>query len=407
MFLAPAAMFAMFYYLSLYIQSVMGYSPLEAGFAFLPFCFGIVIAAGISSNLINRIDPRYPRRHRHADGGGRAVRLLAAARDDTDRCRSHGRRGATTGPTCFPFIVLMSFGMGLTFVPLTLTAVHHLRDEDSGIGSGVLNTMQQVGGALGLVAARHRRRPRRWTTWRRRSQPRRPSRPGAAAGADQLGGASSSQVFTERRDRRVPGRRGPDAGRLAGHLDLPQREARGARDRRPRGRPGPRRLIHPHDVGPPESIPGRVDVAFQVQVSASSSALMNAGQVVGAAAGDQVAVDDDLLVDPGAAGVADVVGEGVEAGEPPAAGQPGRDQQPRPVADDRQRQLAPPSRARSDVLRAARRRGAGRRSRCRPGRRPRRPPARRGRRAMPSTSTFWVGLGVALRPPGSGRRDGE
>ncbi len=45
---------------------------------------------------------------------------------------------------------MMSFGMGLTFVPLTLTAVHHLRNEDSGIGSGVLNTMQQVGGALGL-----------------------------------------------------------------------------------------------------------------------------------------------------------------------------------------------------------------------------------------------------------------
>jgi hypothetical protein len=51
----------------------------------------------------------------------------------------------------FPFIVLMSIGMGLTFVPLTLTAVHHLRSEDSGIGSGVLNTMQQVGGALGLA----------------------------------------------------------------------------------------------------------------------------------------------------------------------------------------------------------------------------------------------------------------
>ena len=45
----------------------------------------------------------------------------------------------------------MSFGMGLVFVPLTLTAVHHLRSEDSGIGSGVLNTMQQVGGALGLA----------------------------------------------------------------------------------------------------------------------------------------------------------------------------------------------------------------------------------------------------------------
>ncbi len=50
-----------------------------------------------------------------------------------------------------PFILLMAFGMGLTFVPLTLTAVHHLRAEDSGIGSGVLNTMQQVGGATGLA----------------------------------------------------------------------------------------------------------------------------------------------------------------------------------------------------------------------------------------------------------------
>ena len=50
-----------------------------------------------------------------------------------------------------PFIVLMAFGMGLNFVPLTLVAVHRLRAQDSGIGSGVLNTMQQVGGALGLA----------------------------------------------------------------------------------------------------------------------------------------------------------------------------------------------------------------------------------------------------------------
>ena len=50
-----------------------------------------------------------------------------------------------------PFILVMSFGMGIIFVPLTLTAVHGVRNEDSGIGSGVLNTMQQVGGALGLA----------------------------------------------------------------------------------------------------------------------------------------------------------------------------------------------------------------------------------------------------------------
>ena len=46
----------------------------------------------------------------------------------------------------------MALGMGAVFVPLTLTAVHHLRPEDAGVGSGVLNTMQQVGGAFGLAA---------------------------------------------------------------------------------------------------------------------------------------------------------------------------------------------------------------------------------------------------------------
>src|ERR1700712_333948 len=59
MFFAPAAMFAMFFYLSQYIQTVMGFSPIKAGVAFLPFCFGLVAAAGISSSLVNRIDPRY------------------------------------------------------------------------------------------------------------------------------------------------------------------------------------------------------------------------------------------------------------------------------------------------------------------------------------------------------------
>ena len=51
----------------------------------------------------------------------------------------------------FGVIILMSFGMGLTFVPLTLCAVHGIGERDSGIGSGVLNTMQQLGGALGLA----------------------------------------------------------------------------------------------------------------------------------------------------------------------------------------------------------------------------------------------------------------
>ena len=77
MFLAPAAMFAMFYFLSQYIQNVMGYSPLKAGVAFLPFTVGIVVGAGLASNLVNRIDPRYISGVGHPDRRRRAVRLLA------------------------------------------------------------------------------------------------------------------------------------------------------------------------------------------------------------------------------------------------------------------------------------------------------------------------------------------
>lgn len=148
MFLAPAAMFAMFYFLSQYVQVVMGYSPIEAGVAFLPFCVGIVAAAGVSSNLSNRMDPRYL--------AGFGTLLAAAALFGFSRLPYDTTFPATAvsgdyWTDLFPFILMMSFGMGLTFVPLTLTAVHHLRAEDSGIGSGVLNTMQQVGGAMGLA----------------------------------------------------------------------------------------------------------------------------------------------------------------------------------------------------------------------------------------------------------------
>jgi hypothetical protein len=140
-------MFAMFYYLSQYIQRVMGYSSIEAGVAFLPFCVGLIVAAGIASNLINRIDPRV------LAGTGTlmaAVALFGFSRlpFDTTFPVTDVQGSYWTG--LLPYIVLMSVGMGLVFVPLTLTAVHHLRAEDSGIGSGVLNTMQQVGGALGL-----------------------------------------------------------------------------------------------------------------------------------------------------------------------------------------------------------------------------------------------------------------
>ncbi|MCW2759878.1 MAG: efpA [Marmoricola sp.] len=148
MMLMPAAMFSMFFYLSLYIQNVMGYTPLKAGFAFLPFSAGIVVAAALSSNLINRIDPRFLAGIGTLMAGTALFGFSRLPYDTTFPSTDVTGHYVTD---ILPFIVLMSLGMGMTFVPLTLTAVHHVRAEDSGIGSGVLNTMQQIGGALGLA----------------------------------------------------------------------------------------------------------------------------------------------------------------------------------------------------------------------------------------------------------------
>jgi EmrB/QacA subfamily drug resistance transporter len=158
MMLLPAAMFSMFFFLSLFIQNVMGYSPLKAGFAFLPFSICIIISATIVSSLANRIDPRYI--------AGVGTLMASAALYGFSRLSvpdgGHDvLQAVSTGQNLgsdvsywtqiLPYVSLMALGMGAVFVPLTLTAVHHVRAEDSGVGSGVLNTMQQVGGALGLA----------------------------------------------------------------------------------------------------------------------------------------------------------------------------------------------------------------------------------------------------------------
>ncbi|MGB9011281.1 MAG: MFS transporter [Aeromicrobium sp.] len=158
MMITPAAMFAMFFFLSLLLQNVLGYSPLHTGFAFLPFTFGIIIGATLSSRLIARIDPRY------LAGTGTilsGIALFNFSRISIDDSPANLLKVAMGNGTLSdsvnywteiaPFIVLMAFGMGLVFVTMTLVAVHGIPSEDSGIGSGVLNTMQQVGGAIGLA----------------------------------------------------------------------------------------------------------------------------------------------------------------------------------------------------------------------------------------------------------------
>jgi EmrB/QacA subfamily drug resistance transporter len=149
MMLVPAAMFAMFYFLSVTVQNGMGYSAIKTGFAFLPFSFGIVASATVASNLAARVDPKY------LAGIGT---LLAAVGLWGFSQLPYSTDPASLGVDAsyltdlLPWIVVFSFGMGLVFVPLTLTAVHGVGTEDSGIGSAVLNAMQQIGGALGLAA---------------------------------------------------------------------------------------------------------------------------------------------------------------------------------------------------------------------------------------------------------------
>jgi predicted MFS family arabinose efflux permease len=134
-----AGMFAMFYFLGIFIQNVLGYSSFKAGLAFLPFSVGVVVAAQVASTLASRIPPRFIAAPGAVIGAAGMIWL-------TQLTPGSSYLGALFGP-----ILVISIGMGLAFVPLTLTAVSGVDRADAGVASAVLNTMQQIGGALGLA----------------------------------------------------------------------------------------------------------------------------------------------------------------------------------------------------------------------------------------------------------------
>jgi EmrB/QacA subfamily drug resistance transporter len=139
MMIIGAAMFAMFFFLTLFVQGVLGYSALKSGFAFVPVSLFIVISAGTASVLITRV-------------GARPLALLGTLTTaagmlwlsalDVDSTYVSG--------LLLPMIVLAT-GLGFTFMPLTLAAVSNVADREAGLASGVLNTTQQIGGSLGLA----------------------------------------------------------------------------------------------------------------------------------------------------------------------------------------------------------------------------------------------------------------
>jgi EmrB/QacA subfamily drug resistance transporter len=139
MLLVAAGMFAMFFFASIYVQEVLGYTPLKAGLAFLPVTAGIIAGAGLSQQLISRVGVRAVGVAGMAIG---AVGLLILSRVPV--------AGTYLGDL-LPGLMTMSIGMGLTFVPVTLIATTNVEAADAGLASGLLNTAQQLGGALGLA----------------------------------------------------------------------------------------------------------------------------------------------------------------------------------------------------------------------------------------------------------------
>jgi len=140
LFIVVGGLFGMFFFASLYVQRILGYSPLEAGLAFLPVTIGIIVGAGLASQvLIRRIGVK------PTVVGGMTLAaiglIVLAATTKVDG----SYLGILFG------LVPMAIGMGCTFVPLTLVATTGIEAEDAGLASGVFNTCQQVGGALGLA----------------------------------------------------------------------------------------------------------------------------------------------------------------------------------------------------------------------------------------------------------------
>jgi EmrB/QacA subfamily drug resistance transporter len=139
MFLVASGLFAMFFFNSLYIQRVLGYGPLKAGVSFLPFTAGIMVSAGLASQFAPRIGVRI------ISGIGMVVAaggLLLLTRIPVD---------GSYLVDVLPAMLLTALGMGGVFVSLTLVATTGLHDDDQGLASGLFNTSQQIGGALGLA----------------------------------------------------------------------------------------------------------------------------------------------------------------------------------------------------------------------------------------------------------------
>jgi len=132
-------LFGLFFFLTLFTQTVLGYSAIQSGVAYLPFSIAVVVASAVASRLMARIGPRTLT----------VVGALAVACGTFwfSRLTEHASYvDHLLGP-----MLVTACGLGLVFVPLSLIALHNVAAQDSGLAASLLNTGQQVGGAIGLA----------------------------------------------------------------------------------------------------------------------------------------------------------------------------------------------------------------------------------------------------------------
>ena len=129
----------MWFFLTLYLQEVLHYDAIEAGLVFLPMTLSIFVASTLAPKLVGRFGPRA------VITGGMLLATVGIA-----LLIGVAPGGSYLGDV-FPGALLSAIGMGLSLVPATIVAMQSLPPEQSGIGSGLLNTSRLMGGALGLA----------------------------------------------------------------------------------------------------------------------------------------------------------------------------------------------------------------------------------------------------------------
>lgn len=137
--LVGAGLFAMFLFLAYYMQQNLGYSALKSGFAFLPFSGGIIVSAAVTSSLLPRLGPK----PLTVVGGVLATLGLAYLVTLT--------QSTSWSAHVLPAEILISLGLGLFFVSTSSLALTNVGEHDAGVASALLNTAQQLGGALGTA----------------------------------------------------------------------------------------------------------------------------------------------------------------------------------------------------------------------------------------------------------------